>query len=51
MSDLNYLFVAFALLWAGVLGYLVRLATLRRQLEGRIEALGERCESRGLPNG
>jgi len=51
MNDLNYLFVAFALLWTGVLGYLIRLATLRRQLESRIETLQEKVQSRDLPHG
>ena len=50
MSDLTYLFVAFALIWTGVLGYLVRLAGLRRQLEARIDRLQERLENREPSN-
>ena len=42
MSDLTYLFVAFAVMWTGILGYLMRLAGLRRQLEERIDRFEER---------
>ena len=51
MNDLTYLFVAFALIWTGVLGYLIRLMGLRKQLEERIDRLQERIESKGLYNG
>jgi CcmD family protein len=50
MNDLTYLFVAFALIWTGVLGYLVRLTGLRKQLEARIDRLQERLENRELGN-
>jgi CcmD family protein len=51
MGDLNYLFAAFALMWAGAMGYLIRLASLRKRLEGRIETLQERVESGDLRHG
>jgi CcmD family protein len=50
MSNLTYLFVAFALIWTGVLGYLVRLAGLRKQLEARIDRLQERLDIREIHN-
>ena len=50
MNDLTYLFVAFALIWTGVLGYLVRLAGLRKRLEARIQRLQERLEIREPDN-
>jgi CcmD family protein len=50
MNDLTYLFVAFALIWTGVLAYLVRLAGLRRQLEAKIDRLQERLENREFHN-
>jgi CcmD family protein len=34
-----YLFIAFALIWAGTLAYLYRLASLRKQLEKRISCI------------
>jgi len=46
MSDMTYLFVAFALIWTGVLGYLVRLAGLRKKLEKRVNRLQEHIETR-----
>ena len=46
MNDLTYLFVAYALIWAGVLAYLIRLAGLRRQLEDRVDRLWQRLDSR-----
>ena len=39
MSNMIYLFIAFALIWAGTLAYLYRLAGLRKQLEKRISRL------------
>jgi len=51
MSDLFYLFAAFAVIWAGVLGYLIRLAGLRKQLEEKIDRLQDRMEKDGLQNG
>ncbi len=50
MSNLTYLFVAFALIWTGVLAYLIRLAGLRKQLEARIDRLQERLENREIHN-
>ena len=50
MSNLTYLFVAFAFIWTGVLVYLIRLAGLRRQLEARIDRLQERLENEDLHN-
>jgi CcmD family protein len=47
MSDLTYLFSAFALLWAGILVYVLRLASLRRSLEKRIGSLQDRLEGAG----
>jgi len=44
MNELIYLFAAFALIWTGVLVYLIRLANLRKQLEERIESLENRLE-------
>ena len=41
MNDLTYLFIAFAVMWTGILGYLIRLAGLRRQLEERIDRFEE----------
>jgi len=48
MGDLNYLFAAFSLIWVGVLVYLIRLASLRKLLEGRIETLQDWVESREI---
>jgi CcmD family protein len=45
MSNLTYLFVAFAFMWAGVLGYLIRLSSLRRQLEQKIHGLQDRLDN------
>ena len=42
MNDLTYLFLAFAFIWTGTLGYFIRLAALRKQLEKRISRLEER---------
>ena len=50
MSNLTYLFVAFAFIWTGVLVYLIRLAGLRRQLEARIDRLQERLKNEDLHN-
>jgi len=48
MNDLIYLFIAFAVMWTGILGYLIRLAGLRRQLEERIDRFEERIIVRDL---
>ncbi len=50
MSNLTYLFMAFAFIWAGVLGYLIRLSGLRKQLEERIDRLQDRLEKKELHN-
>ena len=50
MNDLTYLFVAFALIWTGVLAYLIRLAGLRKQLEIKLDRLQERLENREFHN-
>ena len=47
MTDLAFLFAAFALVWAGVLAYLLRLVSLRRDLEKRIDKLQDRLEKTG----
>lgn len=47
MNNLTYLFAAYAIIWAGVLAYLIRLAGLRRRLEDRVDRLWQRVESRG----
>ena len=39
MNNMTYLFIAFALIWAGTTAYLYRLASLRKQLEKRISRL------------
>ena len=39
MNNIIYLFVAFALIWAGTLVYLYRLAALRKRLEKRVSRL------------
>lgn len=41
MNDMAYLFAAFAVIWTGVLLYMVRLSTLRKRLEERIHRLEE----------
>ena len=46
MSKMVYLFLAFALIWTGTFGYLIRLASLRKQLEERIGRLEERTTAR-----
>jgi CcmD family protein len=46
MSNLTYLFMAFAFMWAGVLGYLIRLSGLRRQLDQKIDRLQDRLDNR-----
>lgn len=48
MSNLSYLFVAFALIWVGVLAYMIRLSGLRKQLEERIDSLQDRLEKKEL---
>ena len=50
MNDLTFLFVAFALIWSGTLGYLARLSVLRKQLEERITNLEERAAGRDSKN-
>ena len=50
MSNLSYLFVAFALIWVGVLAYMIRLSGLRKKLEERIDSLQGRLEKKGLYN-
>ena len=50
MSNLSYLFVAFALIWVGVLAYLIRLSGLRKQLEERIDSLQDRLEKKEFRN-
>jgi len=50
MSDLTFLFAAFAVIWAGVLAYLIRLAGLRKQLEEKIHSLQDRLEKAELHN-
>jgi CcmD family protein len=50
MSNLSYLFVAFALIWVGVLAYMIRLSGLRKQLEERIDSLQDRLEKKELDN-
>lgn len=50
MSDLTYLFIAFALIWTGAFGYFIRLTSLRKQLEGRIDRLEERTATREPDN-
>ena len=50
MSNLTYLFVAFAFIWAGALAYMIRLSGLRRQLEERIDSLQDRLEKKELHN-
>jgi len=50
MNDLTYLFAAFAVIWTGVLGYLIRLSGLRRHLEKRVDMLEERAVNRDLDN-
>lgn len=50
MSNLSYLFVAFALIWVGVLAYMIRLSGLRKELEERIESLQDRLEKKEFRN-
>ncbi len=50
MSNLTYLFVAFAFIWVGVLTYMIRLSGLRKELEERIESLQDRLEKKELHN-
>ena len=50
MNNLSYLFVAFALIWVGVLAYMIRLSGLRKQLEERIDSLQDRLEKKELHN-
>ena len=51
MKNLGYLFAAFALIWAGVLLYLVRLSSLRKHLEQRISRVEERLGDGGSSHG
>ena len=48
MNNLTFLFAALAVLWTGVLGYVLRLSSLRRRLEERIDMLEERVVDRDL---
>ena len=50
MNNLTYLFLAFAFIWTGVLAYLIRLSSLRKQLEERINRLQDRLEKKELHN-
>jgi CcmD family protein len=50
MTDMFYLFTAYALVWAGVLIYMIRLTSLRRQLEERIKGIEDRLEDKGSHN-
>ena len=50
MNDLTYLFWAFAFIWIGTLGYLFRLAGLRKQLEEKIVKLEKRTAGREPEN-
>jgi CcmD family protein len=45
------MFVAFSLIWAGTLAYLLRLVVLRRQLEARLMSLQDRAKGMGPENG
>ncbi|MDF1536768.1 MAG: CcmD family protein [bacterium] len=51
MKDLTYLFSAFAIIWAGVGLYLVRLAALRSDLQRRVARLEERAAERNRVDG
>ena len=41
MNNLYYLFIAYTLIWAGAMTYLLRLSSLRRDLERRLERVEE----------
>lgn len=41
MEDLDYLFTAFAIVWAAIFGYLLFLTRRQRQLRREIRALSE----------
>ena len=45
MSDLTWMFIAFAAVWIGLGAYLVSLAARRRRLERRLEELAERGDN------
>lgn len=51
MNDLTYLFLAFAFIWIGTLGYIFRLAGLRKQLEEKVLKLEKRTASKEPDNG
>lgn len=42
MNDMIYLFVAFIIIWGGVLAYVIRLGSMKRSLEARLERLEKR---------
>jgi CcmD family protein len=41
MKNLHYLFIAYTLVWAGAMIYLLRLSSLRRDLERRLARVEE----------
>ncbi len=51
MKNLTYLFSAFAIIWAGVGLYIVRLVVLRKDLQRRVARLEERSADRGKIDG
>ena len=44
MNSMVYLFMALTVIWAGVLGYILRLGGLRKQLEEKVERINDRLE-------
>ncbi|MBM3131465.1 MAG: CcmD family protein [Chloroflexi bacterium] len=46
MDDLDYLYTAFAIVWAVIFGYLLFLSRKQRQLRREIRELDERAEDR-----
>ncbi len=51
MKDLTYLFSAFAIIWAGVGLYIVRLVVLRKDLQRRVARLEEKSVGEGKADG
>ena len=47
MENLNYLFAAFAIVWAMIFGYVFSLSRKQRQLQREIKSLEEKIGEKG----
>jgi len=47
MENMNYLFAAFAIVWAMIFGYVFSLSRKQKQLQREIKSLEEKIEEKG----